>query len=438
MTKYYMHCLVILFLVNATLGLARDHTNTRISSVSFLNRFGYRLSLYNLNRFDSNILRLHSTQPDLYGGIYPSLTIEYPLSMSTKITAMYRFGTERFRSTSFLNTRSHWSLLSLTHRFNPNWAVELYGIFNNSNQPDVTTARSAYKFASYAQNRNGVKFKWTKSPVTLFAFEYYTHNRFYSGLFINPLIKQKDVLHASALSWFHLFTPETLGYLKIGYQLNMSNNIGYRYSVPFLDAFAQRRIGKSVKLQFLNRLSMRKFEKRPLSTNAFKNRHDIINTVMIGVQKDFSNFISLHSRYYFQKDFSNEPRRQFTDHTFSIGLEISLGKSASLITTDAERQILSQNVISEQISAEKLANLGYSYLLKRKYNKSLAYSLQAISINPGIAGAHTNTGIAYYKKGMISQAIKEWSLSLALKPNNHKVAILLEKAKKEQQKSVTF
>jgi len=328
-------------------------------------------------------------------------------------------------------------LLSLTHRFNPNWAVELYGILNNSNQPDVTTLHSAYKFASYAQNRNGIKFKWTKSPVTLFTIEYYTYNRFYSGLFVNPRTKQKDILHASALSWLHLFTPETLGYLKIGYQQNMSNNISYRYSVPYLDAFAQRRIGKSIKLQFLNRLSMRKFEKRPLSTSIFINRRDIINTVMIGVQKDFGDFISLHSRYYFQKDFSNEPRRQFTDHTISIGLEISLGKSASLITTDAERQILNQNVISEQISAEKLTNFGYSYLLKRKYNKSLAYSLQAISINPGIAEAHINAGIAYYKKGMISQAIKEWSLSLALKPNNQ-VAALLNKAKKEQQKTASF
>lgn len=437
MKKYYMYYILATLFLSVSMGIAQDRAKTNFSSNPFLNRFGYRLSFYNLNRFDSNILKLRSTRPDLYGGVYPSLTIEYPLSSSTKIAGMYRFGTERFRSTSFLNTLSHWSLLSLTHRFNPNWAVELYGILNNSNQPDVTTLHSAYKFASYAQNRNGIKFKWTKSPVTLFTIEYYTYNRFYSGLFVNPRTKQKDILHASALSWLHLFTPETLGYLKIGYQQNMSNNISYRYSVPYLDAFAQRRIGKSIKLQFLNRLSMRKFEKRPLSTSIFINRRDIINTVMIGVQKDFGDFISLLSRYYFQKDFSNEPRRQFTDHTISIGLEISLGKSASLITTDAERQILNQNVISEQISAEKLTNFGYSYLLKRKYNKSLAYSLQAISINPGIAEAHINAGIAYYKKGMISQAIKEWSLSLALKPNNQ-VAALLNKAKKEQQKTASF
>ncbi|NIA28649.1 MAG: hypothetical protein GWP06_01895 [Actinobacteria bacterium] len=222
MKKYYMHFILTILFISCTVGFARNHTNAGIPSVSFINRFGYRLSLYNLNRFDSNILRLRSRQRDLYGGVYPSLTIEYPLSLSTKIVGMYRFGAERFVSTSFLNTRSHWGLLSLTHRFNTRWAAELYSIFNNSNQPDVMTAHSAFKFASYTQNRNGVKFKWTRSPATLFTFEFYARQRFYSGLLINSLTKQKDILHSAAVSWLHLINPKTLGYIKIGYQLNAS------------------------------------------------------------------------------------------------------------------------------------------------------------------------------------------------------------------------
>jgi tetratricopeptide (TPR) repeat protein len=78
--------------------------------------------------------------------------------------------------------------------------------------------------------------------------------------------------------------------------------------------------------------------------------------------------------------------------------------------------------------AADLANQGYRALGKQDYETALWYSLQALAIDPRLAQAHTNAGIAYYKKGMLAEAVSHWRESLALEPANDAVRKLLEKA----------
>ncbi len=424
-----------IFLISASMALAQRYNNSQPQSPSFLNRFGYQFSLYNLGRFDSNILRLRSNSYDLAGGLYPSLAIEYPFSLSTKMIGKYSFGINQFASTSFLNTTSHWGLLLLSHQYSKQLEIDLYGLFNRSNQPDVLNTRSVYTFASYTQDGEGVRLKWKKDSTTMIAFEYSVQHRNYSGIFIDRYTRQKDNLYSAGLSWSHLFSPKTLGYLRAAYQFSASNNARYRFSEPVLDLYVAQEIGHGIQLQFLNKLSSLWFYERPVSINMAISRKDLISTFMIGMEKKIGGSVALNARYYFQKDFSNEPLRKFTDHTLSLGLQFALGRSPSLDYLE-EKDVLASSEIhpemNKQLTAVRLTNLGYTYLLKREYDKSLQYSLQALSIDPDVEEAHINAGIAYYKKGMLTEAIQEWSSATSLNPNNHRVQALLEKAKAER------
>jgi tetratricopeptide (TPR) repeat protein len=361
--------------------------------------------------------------------------MEYRLSPSTKIAGKYQYGIEKFVSTSFLNKSSHWGMLSFSHRFNPQCGVEVYDILERSNQPDVLNTRSVYTFATYTQNLEGVKIHWAATPATLFTLEYYSHQRFYSGLYIGPHARQEDVFHSAGVSWSDLFTPTTYGVIYVGYHVNTSNNAGYRYSEPFLHAYMLHGIGAGFELQLLERLSARSFSKQRVSNDSAVTRSDVINTIMIGIKKNIGKFFALNARYYFQKEFSNEPLRKFTDHSVTLGLELFFGKSASL-PFDKNEDELSFTAMSirmpGQPTAQTLTNLGYVYLLKGEYAKSLEYSLKAIALDSSIAETHTNTGIAYYKLGSRAQAIREWELALKISPGNLKVRSLLEKARSER------
>lgn len=426
---------MLMVLLCGMIALAEQNSRLNQSSGSFLSRFGYKFSLYNLSQADSNIFRLNSTRSDVSSGIYPSLTVEYRLSPSTKIAGKYQYGIEKFVSTSFLNTSSHWGMLSVSHRFNPQWGVEVYDILERSNQPDLLNTRSVYTFATYTQNLEGVKIHWAATPATLFTLEYYSHQRFYSGLYIGPNARQEDVFHSIGMSWSDLFNPTTYGVIHVGYHINTSNNADYRYSEPFLYAYMLHGIGGGFELQLLDRLSMRSFSKRQVSNDPALTRSDVINTIMIGIKKNIGEFFALNARYYFQKEFSNEPLRKFTDHSVTLGMELSFGKSASLPSYKNEGELSSAEMsirMPDQPTAQTLTNLGYAYLFKGEYDKSLEYSLKAIALDPNIAEAHTNAGIAYYKLGSLAQAIREWELSLKISPENPKVRSLLEKARRER------
>ncbi|MBM3293125.1 MAG: tetratricopeptide repeat protein [Candidatus Aminicenantes bacterium] len=54
---------------------------------------------------------------------------------------------------------------------------------------------------------------------------------------------------------------------------------------------------------------------------------------------------------------------------------------------------------------------------------------KALEENPGSAAAHNNLAVAYERKGLFDQAIKEYELALKLDPKNETVKSNLEKCK---------
>ena len=134
------------------------------------------------------------------------------------------------------------------------------------------------------------------------------------------------------------------------------------------------------------------------------------------------------------KDFSNEPFRDFLSNSINLGIQVSIGKNSDLgeqFSTHNPDLEKNHGLNEVAATAEQLTNAGYQYILKKNYDKALAYSLKAISLDDNIEQAHINAGIAYYKKGMPKYAVEEWKKALQLNPQNIKLQKLLHKAEEE-------
>lgn len=409
---------------------------------SFLNRFGYKISLYSLSKFDSNILRLTSGSSDLSTSVYPSVTLAYPFSAKTKITAQYLFGLEKYISTTFLNTNYNRVGLKLDHYFLPILNGQIYGFYLHSNQPDILTiSPSIYRFATFDQYSGAVKLNLLNSNNNLYSLEYSLIKRNYSHLLTLTLVKQQDITNYVALGFTHKFSIYDLAYLKLGFINNSSNNFNYDYKRQFIDIFFSHKFYPEFELQFEDLLSTLNFSGRKIFLDPNTTRSDIINTFMIGLKKKLTDNISLNLNYYLQKDFSNDQNRKFLSNSFQLGLSMSFGKDASYSRRDGSPE--DQNYYDQQditnslemnkeiITAERYTNTGYQYLLKANYDKALEYSLKAIALKNNIEQAHINAGIAYYKLGRHRDAVAEWEIALKLNPKNIKLSALIEKARSE-------
>ncbi len=400
-----------------------------------LNRFGYKFSLFNLNKYDSNVLKLSSSTSDLSSSIYPAISFSYPFSTDTKVTVQYLFGIEKFVSTSFLNTNFNRVGANLSHYFSPNLEGQISGFYIHSNQPDIlTTSSSVYRFATFGQYSGSFKLNWLKSSKTLYSLEYSFIQRNYSHLLTLSLNKQQDNYNYVALSWTYQINQATTASMKLGFIESKSNNLNYKFDRQFLDAFLMHNLGSGFKVQAEDIISSLGFSNRTLSNNPFTTRSDVINNFMIGVKKDFGNNIAFIISYYLQKDFSNEPIRKFLSNTITLGLEFSIRKNSNYVDQNYSNESNTEKgfgLNKEIATAEQLTNTGYQYILKGNYDKALEYSLKALSLDNNIEKANINAGVAYYKKGMKKEAIKYWKKALKLNPNNEKLELIVNKAEAE-------
>lgn len=405
------------------------------NSKNFFHRIGYRLTLYNYNKYDSNVLRLTSGLGDFAAQLSPSISLSYPFSSNTKITAQYLYGIEKYASTSFLNT-NYWKMgLKLSNYFSPKWNTKLYSYYIHSHQPDIlTTIPSVYKFAMYDQYLNAIRINWLISDITLYSFEYSFIQRNYTHLLTLSLEKEVDNSNYLTFSWNHQFSKITFGYIKVGLIINNSNNKNYDYNNQFLDLFLSNDVGAGFRIQFEEMVSSLKFSSRRISIDPNGTRQDFINSFMIGVKKTINKNVSLNLDYYLIKDFSNEPYRDFLSNSIIFGIQFAINKNSDLgeqfspLNSDLGK---SRGLNELNAKAEQLTNAGYQYIVKKDYDKALSYSLKAISLDNNIEQAHINAGISYYKKGMTKYAVEEWEKALRLNPKNIKLHKILDQAEEE-------
>ncbi|MCL4548841.1 MAG: hypothetical protein M1495_09745 [Bacteroidetes bacterium] len=406
-------------------------------SNNIFQKLGYRISLLNLNKYDSNILKLSSNTSDFSSGLYPSVAITYPFSVNTKLTAQYLFGLEKYASTSFLNTNFNRFGIKLSKYFSPSLSGQISGYYLNSAQPDIlTTSSSVYRFATFNQYSASFKLNWLKNSQTLYSLEYSFIRRNYSHLLTITLDKQRDNYNYIALSWLHQINQSATASIKLGFINSNSNNLFYKFNRQFLAVSLSYNLGAGFKVQAEDMISSLRFSNRMLTNDPFMTRSDVINTFMIGVKKTFNKYIALNVSYYLQKDFSNEPVRRFISHSINLGIEFVMGKDSYY----PDQYYLSElglgldnnfGLNKEKATVEQLTNTGYQYLLKGNYDKALEYSLKALSLDDNIEQAHINAGIAYYKKDEKMLAAAHWKTALILNPGNKKLSELIRKLENE-------
>lgn len=418
-------CLLLLLTAGTTAAQPAGNA-VSLPRESFVGRFGFRLSLESWAGFDSNVLRLSAGGADSFGEVLPSLSLEYPFSASTRLRAAYRLGLERFSSTSFLNMTSHWGALELSHQLSPGWSLHVYDAFEKTNQPDLLTTRPLLSFASYTQNTEGFRLVHTSGHSTEYSVEYASHQRSYSRRFLTPAERQRDVMHWLALAAWRRAGERTVLGLRAEYRWNLSNNAAYRYREPSLSGSLTWALRNGLSLEAAERLAALDFSQRAVSNDPLRNRSDILTTTMLGLRKTLFEDVTLVGRYYYERDFSNEPLRNFSDHRFLVGLRVSVGRPSRpprLAVAEAGHRAP---------DAREIANLGYGALRNRDYAEALRLSLRALSLDPALAEAHTNAGIACYKLGRTKEAIEHWKRTMELQPQNATVRRLLSEAERQQ------
>ena len=426
---------IIYVFLTIVVSVYGQQNNLSNDSNNFFGKFGYEISLLNLNKYDSNVLKYSNGASDFSSAIYPAVEIAYQLSANTKLTAQYLLGLEKYASTSFLNTNNNRLSLHITQYVSPRMSLMVSGYYQNSQQPDLLSTRlSAYKFASFDQYSISLKLNWLASSKTLYSFEYHYIKRSYTGMLTLFLEKQKDSFNFSALGWTHQFSQTTTASAKLGFINSASNNRFYNFKRQFIDLFLTHQLGDGFRAEAGETISTLRFSSRTLTNDPSTTRSDIISTLMIGVKKVFNEYIAADLRYYFQKDFSNEPLRNFNSHSFNLGFEFALGRNVYSNTNRYSNETDLENnsgINKQSATIEQLTNAGYQYLLKSDYEKSLEFSLKALAINNNIEQAHINAGIAFYKLGKKNLATEQWKTALELNPHNEKLRLLIEKLESE-------
>ncbi len=178
-TRFELVVLILLFSQKMIFPQGVDTNQNK-----FIDKFGYRLSLLNLNLFETNIFKNNSASSDFSTNLYPSITLEYSLSKTSIIIGKYRYGFEKYITNTLFNVNSHWFMLSYSNQLNSKTTIGIYDIFEKSGQPDILDLSPLYTFASYIQNREGLWLRYALTERTTFGAEYFLRQRSYSVLYI--------------------------------------------------------------------------------------------------------------------------------------------------------------------------------------------------------------------------------------------------------------
>lgn len=347
----------------------------------------------------------------------PSLSLHCAATPRSSFLITVRAGLERFRTTTSLNTTTREGELRLFHRFSHRWSGEAFGLIGRSNQPDVLATQPARGFATFTENREG--FRLTRSDPRGSTFtKSFVQNRGYGRLLTGSAAHQRDTLLSFTVGrWQRIADQSFLGF-RVDYLQNRSNNSIYRYREPAASISYVHWFPSGLRLEIVQRSRWLDFPSRPVSTDPARMRRDFIAGLIVGVRKELTPGIAATASYGYDKDFSSEPLRRFNDHRVWLGLDFTVGSRT--------RRALFSGDDAQPLTAAEVANLGYAQIRHENWNEALRLSLEAIRLDPELAEAHTNAGIAYYKLGNRKAAIAEWQTSLALRPNK-KVQALLQK-----------
>jgi hypothetical protein len=318
---------------------------------------------------------------------------------------------------------SHTAELRVTHRFGSGWSAGVFGGYERSRQPDVLGLSAPLSFATFQQERAGVRVTRRDAGGSTYA-EYWLQPRRYDRLLTSTSTRQSDTLQSIAFGRWWTASPKSLLGLRGEYRQNQSNDPIFRYREPILSMSYVRSLGNGFRIEAAPRLRWIQFANRPVSSNPGRTRSDLIPGFAITARQQIRPGLAAVASYAFDKDFSTEPLRRFNDHRFSIGFDISLGSHS---------RSTAYGVSGEQdensLRAIQLANRGYAEITRGNWNEALRLSLEAIRLDPLLPEPHTNAGVAYYKLGRVQEAIEEWKQSLALRPDE-KVKNLLDKVAK--------
>ncbi len=329
----------------------------------------------------------------------------------------YRAGLERFRTTTLLNTTTQQGELRFFHRLSHRWSGEAFGLIGRSNQPDVLATQPARGFATFTENREGLRLSRNDPRGSTFA-ESFVQHRGYGRLLTGSTHQRDTLLSFAAGRWQRIADQSFLGF-RVDYLQNQSNNSIYRYREPAVSMSYVHWFPSGLRLDVIQRSRWLGFPSRPVSNNPARMRSDFIAGLIVGVRKELTPDIAATASYGYDKDFSSEPLRRFNDHRVWLGLDFTVGSRAQRRGLAADDAHL--------LTAAEIANLGYAQIKRGNWNEALRLSLEAIRLDPDLAEAHTNAGICYYELGNHAAAIAEWKISVALRPNA-KVQELLKKA----------
>ena len=358
-------------------------------------------------------------QADVSAILRPTINLRCAATHATSIWASYALGIERFKSTSLLNTTAHMAELRVNHRLGNEWIGSAFGGYERSNQPDVLGLASTRSFATFQQQRGGVRMSRTHGTGNTFA-EYSLQRRRYDRALPSSSIRQNDTLHSITFGHWWTSLPTSLVGLRLDYRQNQSNDPIFRYREPIVSMSYIRELGSGFRFEATPRVRWIEFAGRPVTSNPDRRRSDFIAGFTMTARQEIRPGVAVLASYGFDKDFSTEPLRRFNDHRISIGFDVTLGsRSRRHAYTSGEQD-------EHSLEAIQLANRGYAEITRGNWNEALRLSGEAIRLDPLLPEAHTNAGIAYYKLGRRSEAIEEWRKSLALRPDE-KVRNLLEK-----------
>jgi class 3 adenylate cyclase/TolB-like protein/Tfp pilus assembly protein PilF len=72
----------------------------------------------------------------------------------------------------------------------------------------------------------------------------------------------------------------------------------------------------------------------------------------------------------------------------------------------------------DPLTAYFRSDLGWSYILARRYDESIAECQQALDIDPRLYGAYWGIGLAYWQKGLFEEAVAAYERAVDLEPSD--------------------
>jgi len=101
-------------------------------------------------------------------------------------------------------------------------------------------------------------------------------------------------------------------------------------------------------------------------------------------------------------------------------IAFSLMNSLKIVLGEKEKEEIKINP-TENLTAYEWFSRGYESYTLKLYNKAIKYYTKAIEINPKLAEAFNNRGIAYSEKGLYTKAIEDYTKATQINPKDAEV-----------------